>query len=152
MEKRWDFFKESDSSFGLFYPMHYVVAGFDSLEHARHAEQALRDAGFAEDEVTSASGRFVAEHVESQDDPSWLDDIKAEIGRAIGTEASYIDEDLALARRGGAFTFAYAPDHERMIEVKNVLLRQHPIYARAYNRAAIVHLIQPAQASNATSI
>ncbi|MGA7298156.1 MAG: hypothetical protein WBW92_11685 [Rhodanobacteraceae bacterium] len=152
MQKHWDFFKESDSSFGLFYPLHYVVAGFDTLDHAMQAEQALHDAGFAEDDVTSASGDFVANRVESPENPSWLDDIKAEIGRAIGTEANYIDEDLELARRGGAFAFAYVPTHERMVEASDVLKRHHPVYARAYNHAGVVHLIQPTQASNANSI
>ena len=152
MHKRWDFFKESDSSFGVFYPTHYVVAGFDTLQHAEQAEEALRDAGFAEDEVRAAESHFVVNQVESQQDASWLDDIKAQIARIIGTETSYIDEDLALARRGGAFLFAHAPDHETMQQIASELKKQHPVYARHYGTVGVVHLMQPTQASNADSV
>ena len=152
MHKRWDFFKESDSSFGVFYPTHYVVAGFDTLQHAEQAEQALRDAGFAEDEVRAADGNFVVNKVESQQDASWLDDIKAGIARMVGTEANYIDEDLALARRGGAFVFVYAPDHEIMNRVAGELKKLHPIYARHYASIGVAHLMQPTQAANVDSV
>ncbi len=152
MHKRWDFFKEADSSFGVFYPTHYVVAGFDTLAHAEQAEQALSNAGFAADEVRAADGNFVVNQVESQKDASWLDDIKVQIARIIGTEANYIDEDLALARRGGAFLFAHARDHETMQRIGEALKRLHPIYARYYAPVGVVHLMQPAQASNAASV
>lgn len=147
MKKRWEFFKESDSSFGLFYPVHYVVAGFDTMAHAEQAEQALRDAGFAEDEVASAEGRFVVNHVESQDEANWLDKVRAEIARAIGTEANYIDEDMKLARRDGAFVFVHAKEHDTVHKVEDILNHHHPLYARYYQHAGVEHLIKPNQVS-----
>lgn len=152
MQKRWDFFKESDTSFGVFYPTHYVVAAFDTLKHAEQAELALKKAGFAADEVRAADGNFVVHEVESRADASWLDDIKAQIARVVGTETSYIDDDMALARRGAAFLFVHAPDHDSMKRTEHELRKLHPIYARHYLPTGVVHLVQPVQAINARSV
>lgn len=147
VKQRWDFFKESDSSFGLFYPSRYVVAGFDNYERAKVVKQALLDKGIAPDDVEAASGPFVVNEVESQDDANWLDHIKAEIARGVGTEAGYIDDDLMLARRGGAFVFIYAPEQEDVESLREFLKRMHPIFARHYNPMGIVQLSYPPQTS-----
>lgn len=147
MKKRWDFFKENDSSFGLFYPSHYVVAGFETHERAKEVCQAFLDAGFAEDEVAAASGPFVMNHVESQDQANWIDRMEAEIARVVGTESGYISDDIKLARRGGAFVFAYAPNHRRLDEACAVLKRVHPIFARHYNPMGVVSLHYPPQST-----
>lgn len=146
MKKRWDFFKKSDSSFGLFYPLHYVVAGFDTEAHADRAAEAFRSDGFADDDVATASGDFVVRKVESQDDANWLDQVKTRISEFIGTEAGYIDDDLRLARRGGAFLFVYTPDQDSRDRAMAQLQRAHPIFARRYLRAGIERLMYPPQA------
>jgi membrane protease YdiL (CAAX protease family) len=56
----WEFFKEQDTSFGVFYPLHYVVAAFDTPERAEEVRKAFIDAGFADDDVASATGGFAA--------------------------------------------------------------------------------------------
>lgn len=147
MRHRWDFFKESDSSFGLFYPLHYVVAGFDTLERAHDAELAFLAAGFAEEDVAIASGPYMINHVESQAGASWLDHIKATVADFIGTEAGYIEDDLKLARRGGAFMFVYSPDHDTRNEVHAMLKRLHPIFARRYQGAGVERLVYPPQST-----
>lgn len=145
MHKRWDFFKEADSSFGLFYPRHYIVAGFESLSAAEAAEAALRESGIAHEDVRAADGSFVVDHVESQKDASFLDRIKEGIARTLGTEAGYIDDDMKLAKRGGAFVFIYAPDNAIAESVHEQLKRLHPIFARRYLPMAIERLIYPKQ-------
>lgn len=147
MKHRWSFFKESDSSFGLFYPMHYVVAGFNTLDAAHDAELAFLAAGFAENDVAIASGPYMINRVESQDGATWLDSVKATVANFIGTEAGYIADDLKLARRGDAFLFVYTPDHETRNEVNAVLERLQPLFARRYQHAGIERLPYPAQSS-----
>ena len=143
MKQRWDFFKESDSSFGVFYPMHYVVAGFDTDAHAEAAAAAFREAGFAADDVATLPGNDLVNRVESQHDANWLDRLMASVSHVVGTEAGFIEDDLKLARRGGAFVFVYAPKHEGAERASAVLRRQHPVFARRYHEAGVVKLAYP---------
>jgi hypothetical protein len=147
MKHRWDFFKEADSSFGLFYPMHYVVAGFDTYERAQHVARACREGGFAEDDVAAASGNYIVNHVESQREAGWVDRVMAGISRIIGTEAGYIEDDIKLARRGGSFVFIYMPDHDRAERASALLRRLHPIFARRYQNTGVVRLMYPPQST-----
>ncbi|HJU38052.1 MAG TPA: hypothetical protein VJ724_00665 [Tahibacter sp.] len=145
MKAHWDFFKESDTSFGMFYPRHYIVAGFDNLDHADAAEAALVEHGIAPDEVRAASGSFVVNRLESVDDAGLFERFKMSLARSLGTEAGYIDDDLKLARRGGAFLFAHAPTDDDCERIMTVLRRHHPIFARRYLPLAIERLIYPSQ-------
>ncbi|UXI66873.1 hypothetical protein [Tahibacter amnicola] len=147
MKHRWEFFKEHDSSFGLFYPRNYIVAGFDNLEHAEEAERVLIENGFAPDEVRAASGSFVVNQLETQDDAGFLDRLKAQLARAVGTEAGYIDDDMKLAKRGGAFVFIHTPTDDDARRVTDLLRRLHPVFARRYLPLAIERLIYPAQSA-----
>ena len=65
MEQQWDFFKKSETSLGVFYPLHYIVAGYDSLDEAEAAEAAFRGSGVAADDVRAATGAFVAQQFSS---------------------------------------------------------------------------------------
>jgi len=42
MEQRWEFFKDSDRSFGVFYPLHYIVAAFETPERAEEVGKQFR--------------------------------------------------------------------------------------------------------------
>jgi hypothetical protein len=145
MKQHWDFFKQTDRSFGMFYPRNYIVAGFDTEEHARTTEQQFLDAGFAREDVRSAAGWFVVNDVEQDREPGWIDQVGAQISRLLGTEAGYIEDDLKLARRGGAFLFVYAPDDATTHQATHLLERAHPVFARRYLPFAIQRLIYPPQ-------
>jgi hypothetical protein len=144
MKHHWEFFKEGDHSFGMFYPRHYIVAGFDSIEKAVTAERELLAQGFGENEVKSATGSFVVDQLESMQDASFLDKLKMQISRAVGTEAGYIDDDMILARSGGAFLFVYAPTDADCRRAMAALEPQQPVFARRYLPMAIERLIYPA--------
>lgn len=145
MKTHWEFFKEGDHSFGMFYPRHYIVAGFDNHAQAQDAEAALLGQGFGADEVRSATGDFVVNELESMDDASFLDKLKMQISKAVGTEAGYIDDDLELARTGGAFVFVYAPTDEDCQRAMSTLKPLQPVFARRYLPMAIERLIYPAR-------
>ena len=51
-----NFFKESDSRLGVFYPKHYIIGTFPTFEKAKEGAQALLRAGFSGDEVLAVPG------------------------------------------------------------------------------------------------
>jgi hypothetical protein len=143
----WDFFKDSDSSFGLFYPLHYTIVAFDTLERAEEAHRQFLAGGFAEDDVAVASGPFVIGQLETEEGANWLDRLRAGIAKVVGTEQGYIDDDLKLARRGGAFLFAYTPDDAAIQRVHQLIPRLHPMFARRYHGAGIERIAYPPQST-----
>jgi hypothetical protein len=145
MRQHWEFFKEQDTSFGVFYPLHYVVAVFDTPERAEQVRQAFIDAGFAEDDVASATGGFVTSKLESMTAATWLERFKIGFASFLGTELGYIDDDRKLAQRGCAFLFVYTPDDDSIKRAEALLQRAHPLSARRYDHAGIRRLIYPPQ-------
>lgn len=147
MKEHWDFFKESDTSFGLFYPLHYIVAAFENIEHADNARNRFLSEGFNSDNVATASGPYVVHHLESEEGAAWFDRLRAGIARIIGTEAGFLDDDIHLARRGGAFLFVYTPDEESTEQSRELIKRLHPIFARRYHRVGIEMIRYPPQST-----
>lgn len=145
VKKHWDFFKHSDESFGLFYPLNYTVAGFDTIERAEDVREAFVADGFPEEDVAAASGPFVVEQLETEEGANWFDRLRAGIAKVIGTEAGFLDDDTKLARRGGAFVFVYTPDDAQIERMHALLKRLHPIYARRYLGAGIERIHYPPQ-------
>ncbi len=145
MKEHWDFLKENDSSFGLFYPLHYIVASFETIERAEKVREQALAGDFAHDDVAAVPGSFVIKHLESEGN-DWFERLRTGIARVIGTEAGFLDDDVKLARRGGAFVFIYAPDSESAQQARKLLQRLHPIFARRYNRAGIESIHYPPQA------
>ena len=140
---RWSWFKDGDSSFGMFYPRHYTLAGFAGMDAADAAARELVAAGFAAGDVRSVSGRFLVEELESQEDAGLFDRIKASIAEFIGTETYFIDQDVELARKGGAFVVVYTPEESDGQRREAVLRRQRTVLARRYLAMAIERVIEP---------
>jgi len=67
MEQRWDFFKQGETTWGEFYPTHYILAGYESDADAQAAEEAFRASGVAAEDVRAATGQFVAGYLELVD-------------------------------------------------------------------------------------
>ena len=147
MEQRWAFFKENDHSFGVFYPLHYVVAAFDTPERAEAVRKLFCDAGFDDSDVASATGPFVTQKLESMKGATWLEKFKIGFASFLGTELGYIDDDRKLAERGAGFLFIYTPDDDSIHNAEALLLRTHPLSARRYDHAGIRRLIYPPQAA-----
>lgn len=145
MGQRWSFFKESDASWGMFYPKNYLVAGYGSRERADEVRQSLLGAGFAEDDVATASGAFVVEQLEHDPEPGFIDRMKQEIARAVGTEQGYIEDDLKHAREGGAFLFVYVPTDESVQRARAIVDASGPVLARRYMSLGIERYTYPPQ-------
>lgn len=147
MREHWEFFKEPDTSFGVFYPLHYVVAAFDTPERAEEIRGIFVDAGFEEGDVASATGSFVTSKLETLDGSTWIERFKIGFASFLGTELGYIDDDHKLAQRGAGFLFVYTPDDASIGRAEKLLVHAHPISARRYDHAGIRRLIYPPQAA-----
>jgi hypothetical protein len=145
MQSHWEFFKEQDRSFGVFYPLHYVVTAFDTPERAEEVRKIFVDAGFDDSDVASTTGSFVAQKLESMSGATWLDRFKIGFASFLGTELGYIEDDQKLAQRGAGFLFVYTPDDASIAKAEKLLVRAHPISARRYDHAGIRRLIYPPQ-------
>lgn len=146
MPYHWDFFKDGDTAFGLFYPKHYIVAAFDNEARAQEVAERFVDEGFLPEDVAAADGDFVTRKLEAEPEGT-LDIVKSQIAKAVGTEHGYIEDDIKHARRGGAFVFVYAPDDEIAQRAHAILKRVHPVYARRYQQMVIERLEYPAQSA-----
>lgn len=143
MIRHWAFFKQGDTSFGTFYPKHYIIAGYTNLEAAQAAEQAFTDAGIGAEDVRAAPGDFVINQLEAHREANWLQRAEAHIAEFAGTEAGFLQNDAELARRGGAFLFLFAPDDGRVAHARNVFAQHPPAYARRYLHIAIERIVEP---------
>ncbi|MGY6519093.1 MAG: hypothetical protein ACXIUZ_10295 [Lysobacteraceae bacterium] len=141
--KRWDFFKDGDTAYGVFYPEHYTVAAFPDVEAARAAGEAAIAAGYAAEDVRAVDGAFMAGKLESQSEASLLDRVKAKIAQAVGTEVAFIELDRQHARRGAGFLFVYTPEEADGDRVEALLRSRDALYARRYLPLAIERLIEP---------
>jgi hypothetical protein len=132
------FFKESDTQLGIFYPKHYLIAVFRSLENAQRAVAKLRRAGFEEDDVIAVEGREVIQLEKEETGPGNF--LMQSLSRFFATEQMSHDHDLHLAQQGAAFVAVHAPTEEDKNEAWIVVEQEAPIAARYYANDGIEHL------------
>lgn len=125
---------EYPTSFGIFYPVGYVVVGMHSKEDAQRVQQDLFAGGYVPEdcalftckEVTEAATRNLDEN------PSFLPRL------GWGDEAVKIH--LQAAKEGASFLVIYAP-HKIIVErAMNVIRRVPFAFAHRYHRLAIEEL------------
>jgi hypothetical protein len=133
--------KGKDTSFGIFYPTGYIVAALGSYEAAQRGKRTLLAAGYTEDEVEAVPSDYVIAEIEKgTKEAGLLTRVKQAISDAIGTEASYWDDDLKLAKEGAGFLFIYCPTSREAERVQRMLKSENPKNMRRYARAAIEQL------------
>ncbi len=131
----------NETSFGILYPTGYIIAALNSDEAAMRGKQALLAAGYAEDEVDAVSGDYMIADIEKgTEDASLLTRVKQAISAGIGTEASYWEDDLELARKGAGFLLIYCPTGHEAKRVQRILASEKPKNMRRYARLAIEQL------------
>lgn len=143
MIRHWAFFKQSDTSFGTFYPRHYIVAGYPNFDAAQAAENAFTASGTSGNDVRAATGDFVVNRLEAHREANRMERTEASVAGFAGTETDYLQTDAELAHRGGAFLFFYAPDDEHVQHARTIFATHRPTFARRYLKVAIERLIEP---------
>jgi hypothetical protein len=131
-------FSGSASSFGVLYPMHYLMALVPSGAVATAAVAALGEAGFAADDVVAFPPEVFVELVEAHRENKGLwNQFLESLSRIVGTEAAYIDLDLDLARNGAGAVAVRAEDAAAKALARATLLRFEPLAMRYYAHLAI---------------
>jgi hypothetical protein len=137
-----NFFKESDSSLGVFYPKHYVIGTFPNFEKTKEAAQALRRAGFAEDEVLAVAGSEVFSYfAEFRANSGLWASAMTTLSRAFGTEQVFADDDVELARSGAGFIAVHSPDEATTQRIKDLLEPFQPRALHWYQSGGVQSLI-----------
>lgn len=117
------FFKESDSSMGVFYPLHYIIATFPTFESTSLAAQALQNAGYSSEEVLAVRGSEILKYFEEFRANSGLwSGVMTMLSRAFGTEQIFADDDAHDAREGAGFLAIHSPAEADAKRIQELLI------------------------------
>jgi hypothetical protein len=136
------FFRESDISMGVFYPMHYIIATFPSFEVAKLGNLALKKAGFNDDEVLPVPGSEALDFFKQfQDHAGIWGNLMTELSRFFDTEASKADHDIERAKAGAGFLVIHSPTEREANRIREILAPLSPIAMHWYLPGAIQSLV-----------
>ena len=137
-----NFFKESDSNLGVFYPKHYIIATFSTYEKTKEAAQALRKAGYSDREVLALPGDEVLQYFEEfrANSGVWAG-VMTMLSRAFGTEQVFVDNDVERARAGEGFLAVHSPDEPNAQRVRALLEPFEPRAMHWYESGGIQSLV-----------
>jgi hypothetical protein len=124
---------EYATSFGLFYPVGYLVAGFPGREDALRVQQDLMKGGYEADDCVFFSCKEVKEAAkENLDQGHFLP--------RLGETDKIIERHLEAAKEGSSFLVIYAPDKVSSDRAMNVIRRVPFDFVHRYHRLAIEEL------------
>ncbi len=131
-------FSGSASSFGVLYPMHHFLALLPDQAAAAAAAKELMAAGFPESDVVEFPPEEFVNLVEAHRENKglWTHFLES-LSRVVGTEATYIDLDLALARGGAAALAVHAEEESAKQRALEILTRWNPLAMRYYAHLSI---------------
>ena len=138
----FDFFKGAKTSLGVFYPWKYVIGTFPSLEAAKAAGDALRQAGMGADEAMAVTGEEMLKFFDQlRTETSLFGALMEGLSRVIATEAAFVEADIRRAREGAAFLAIYHPDEADTQRLRELLAPLEPVSMHWYRRGSIESLI-----------
>jgi hypothetical protein len=137
-----NFFKQSDSAFGVFYPTNYLLAAFPSYPEAESARQILLKSGYVESETLAIRGdELIDLSKEAHADAGFWSRLTAHVSRLLGTEELYLDNDLKHAKAGAGFLAVYCPGEEEGRRIQKLLDPLGPVSMRRYSSFAIERMM-----------
>jgi hypothetical protein len=137
-----NFFKESDSTLGVFYPKHYIIATFPTWVITLEAAQAMRAAGFSEDEMVAIPASELLKYFEEfrANSGMWAG-VMSMLSRALGTEQIFADDDIHRAQQGRGFLAIHSPDEASTHRVRELLTPFQPRAMHWYQAGGVQTLI-----------
>lgn len=119
------------TSFGLFYPVGYLVAAFQNHEDAQKVERDMRTGGYEADDCVYFPCEEVTEVA--------TENLDANTGflPRLGWADEAIKIHLEAAKKGGSFLVIYAPDKLTSDRAMNVIRRVPFKFVHRYHRLAI---------------
>jgi len=121
-------------SFGVFQPVGHVIVAFDSNEEAGAAADALREAGFDDEDIL-----FYTAREESHEMGRMLEGISGAAG--FGYEVGLMRQYKALADQGCGWLLVFAPDKEHCERVVEIARSHGARLAEKYHSLAVEDLI-----------
>jgi len=137
-----DFFKESDSKLGVFYPKHYLIATFSTFDKTKQAALALGKAGFSDNEVLAIPSEEILRYFEEFRTNSGLwAGVMTMLSRAFGTEQVFADDDVQRAEAGAGFLAVQCLDQTHADRLRVLLEPFEPRAMHWYEAGGIQSLI-----------
>lgn len=138
MSKLAAYFKEPHRSFGVFYPLHCIVAAFADATTAEQAQRDLDAAGFDPTDVIAVEGRdFIALQNE---ETGVISDLMRRLSRFGATEQISTDHNVELARQGAAFVLVHCASETMKDKAWAAMEGLNPVAAHYYNPFYVDHL------------
>lgn len=135
-------FKGHDTRFGIFYPMNYIVAVFDSYETAQRGEKIMLAAGYSDEEVDAVPSDYVIADIEKgTKNATLIRRVEQRITRHFGSDAALWENDLKMAKQGAGFLMVYCPTEHEAERVVRLLKSEQPKTMRRYERFVIEDLV-----------
>jgi hypothetical protein len=122
------------TSLGFFYPVGYLVVGFQSRDDALRAQQDLMTGGYDVEDCAFFSCKEVTEAAQDN-----LDRNQGFLP-SLGSADKMIAQHLEAATEGSSFLVIYAPDKVTSDRAMNVIRRVPFEFAHRYHRLAIEEL------------
>ena len=142
MSKLAQFFKGSDSHFGIFDPNNHIIAIYPDYHAAERAEHLLHSSGVPPDEAISVPGDDVVQFAEEQILKHGLWGVlMKKLSSFFATEEVYAERDLDMARHGAGFVAAHCPTQPSKRAVWKLLEGTGPMVARYYSAGGVEHLV-----------
>jgi hypothetical protein len=137
-----NFFKDSASSLGVFYPKHYIIATFPTFDKTQEAAQAVRKSGFSEDEVLAIPAEEILKFFEEFHANAGLwSGVMTMLSRAFGTEQIFVDDNVECARAGAGFLAVHSPEASQAERIRAMLEPFGPSAMHWYEAGGIQSLI-----------
>jgi len=132
------FFKDSDSSLSVFYPLHYMIVTFPSYAAARGAYEALVLSGYSEHEAILATGPEVVVFLEKFRDEKGLWGMATRsLSRFLGGEAINSDVNIADAKEGAGFIAVHCEEESDALKAIKLMEAYKPSSADWYLSVSI---------------
>lgn len=126
--------KPMQTSFGIFYPVGYIVAGFPEAAQAQQVRRDLLTGGYDEQDcLFHSSGEVAAATQKNLEENTGM---LATLGRSDEAVRIHLD----AARKGAAFLVIYAPGDLEAGRAMNVVRRVPFVFAHRYHRLVIEEL------------
>jgi hypothetical protein len=136
------FFAESVTSLGVFYPTNYILCIFPSFEAAKEAHRTLKEAGFGSDEIHAADGAELLAFVDRlRSECGITGEFMTRFSRALGTEATFVDNDVRWAEAGAGFVAILCRTEPESEHITQLVTQLHPIEMQWYLPGGIRSLV-----------
>ncbi|HEY7338240.1 MAG TPA: hypothetical protein VH639_25355 [Bryobacteraceae bacterium] len=135
-------FQKRETRLGVFYPTDYIVASFHSFEAANSAFDALRHAGFKEEDARAVPGSDVLDYLdELKEETGFWGRMMTEFSRVIDTEASFLDYDVQQAKRGAGFLVVRCLSEDDAARIRGLVLPSRPLAMQWYTAGAVQSMV-----------